>query len=92
MFTLVRLEGAGDTFIGVLKACYADGSEWHVISIGEMRDGLVWRVYTFFAPAFDPPAWRSSWVEVIEDRDEDVARWSSQSSRLDTLIQHGTCR
>ena len=65
VFTLLRIEGDGDTFTGVQKARYPDASEWYVISVGEIRDFRVWRVQTFFAPAFDPPAWRSSWVDVI---------------------------
>ena len=63
-YTLLRIEGAGDTFTSVQQARYPDGSDWHVVSIGEIRDGRVWRVQTFFAPAFDAPAWRSPWVEV----------------------------
>jgi SnoaL-like domain len=69
-FTLLRIEGAGDTFTSVQQARYPDGSDWHVVSIGEIRDGRVWRVQTFFAPAFDPPAWRSSWVEVVQTTNE----------------------
>jgi hypothetical protein len=65
-YTLLRIEGAGDTFTSVQQARYPDGSEWHVVSIGEIRDGRMWRVQTFFAPAFDPPAWRSLWVEVVQ--------------------------
>lgn len=64
LFTLLRIEGAGDTFTGVQKARYPDGTDWHVVSIGEVRDGRVWRVETFFAPAFEAPEWRSAWVEV----------------------------
>jgi hypothetical protein len=63
-FTLVRIEGAGDTFTGVMKARYPDGSDWYVVHIAELRDGLVWRVQAYFAPAFEPPDWRSQWVEV----------------------------
>jgi len=63
--TLVRVEGAGDTFTGVSKARYPDGSDWYVIHIGEMRDGRVWRVQAYFAPLFDAPAWRSQWVDVV---------------------------
>lgn len=66
-FTVLRVEGAGDTFTGVQKAVYPDGSEWRVVSIGEIRDGRVWRLETFFAPVFEPPAWRSEWVEVGQD-------------------------
>lgn len=69
-FTLLRIEGAGDTFTGVQKARYPDGSEWHVVSIGEIRDGRVWRVQTFFAAAFEPPAWRAGWVRVPSAADE----------------------
>jgi hypothetical protein len=61
--TMLRVEGAGDTFTGVSKARYPDGSEWYVIHIGEIRDGRVWRVQSFFAPLFDAPAWRAGWVE-----------------------------
>ncbi len=62
--TLLRIEGAGDTFTGVQKAVYPDGSEWEVVSIGEVRDDRIWRLQSFFAPVFEPPAWRSAWVEV----------------------------
>lgn len=62
-YTLIRIEGAGDTFTGVQRTRYPDGSDWHVITIGEVRDGLVWRVHTYFAQEFEPPAWRSGWVK-----------------------------
>ena len=68
-FTLLRIEGAGDTFTSVQKARYPDGSVWHVLSIGEIRDGRVWRVQTFFAPAFEAPAWRSAWVDLSSTTD-----------------------
>ena len=38
-FTVLRIEGTGSVFTGVQRAQYPDGSEWHVILIGEMRDG-----------------------------------------------------
>ena len=63
-FTLMRIEGAGDTFTGVQQARYPDGSQWHVVSIGEIREGRLWRMQTFFAPRFEPPTWRSGWVEL----------------------------
>lgn len=64
-FTLLRIEGAGDNFTGVQRARYPDGSEWYVVSIGEIHDARIWRLQTFFAPAFDPPAWRSAWVNLV---------------------------
>ena len=65
-FTLLRIEGTGNVFTGIQKARYPDGSDWYVIVVGEVRDGLLWRVQTFFAPTFEPPEWRAAWVEVDE--------------------------
>jgi hypothetical protein len=67
-FSLQRIEGTGDTYTGVSRGKYPDGSEWHIVTIGQIRDGLVWRVQTFFAPAFEPPSWRADWVEVEDGR------------------------
>lgn len=64
MFTLLRIEGQGDVFTGVSRGRYPDGTDWYVVTIGQMRDGRVWRVETFFAQTFDPPAWRSPWVVI----------------------------
>jgi hypothetical protein len=64
-FTLLRIEGAGDTFTGVSKIHYPDGTDWYDVSIGEIRDGLVWRVQTFWGQTFEAPAWRSLIVEKI---------------------------
>ena len=63
-FTVLRIEGTGNVFTGVQRAQYPDGSEWHVILIGEMRDGQAWRMQTYFAPRFEPPDWRAQWVDV----------------------------
>jgi len=63
LFTLVRVEGSGTIFTGVQKARYSDGSEWHVIQIAQLKDGRIWRLHTYFAPAFEAPAWRSAFVE-----------------------------
>lgn len=66
-FSLLRIEGTGDTFTGVSRGRYPDGSEWHILTIGQIRDGRVWRAETYFAPAFEAPAWRAEWVEVERD-------------------------
>lgn len=62
-FTLLRVEGTGDTYTGVSRGRYPDGTEWYVVTIGQMRDQKVWRAETYFAQTFEPPAWRSRWVE-----------------------------
>lgn len=64
VFSLIRIEGAGDTFTGVSRGRYPDGSEWFIVNIGQVRDGRVWRVQTFFAPTFEPAGWRSAWISV----------------------------
>jgi hypothetical protein len=67
MFSVVRIEGTGSVFTGVSRGHYPDGSDWIIVSIGEIRDGRVWRVESYFAPAFEPPAWRSNWVDIVGD-------------------------
>lgn len=62
-FTPLRIVGAGDTFTALTKARYPDGSEYHGISIIEVRDGLIAKVTTFFAAEFEAPDWRARWVE-----------------------------
>jgi SnoaL-like domain len=61
--TVLRIEGTGDTYTAISKASYPDGSTWFVISVAELRDQKVAKVQTFFAPTFEPPAWRSQWVD-----------------------------
>ena len=62
-FTPLRIVGAGDTFTALAKARYPDGSEYHVISILEVRDERIAKVTTFFAAEFEAPDWRAGWVE-----------------------------
>jgi hypothetical protein len=66
-FTLLRLDGTGNVFTGVQKVRYPGDSVWYVIAIAEIKDGLVWKVQTFFAPTFEPPAWRAEWVEIVAE-------------------------
>ena len=42
-FTLLRVEGAGDTFTGVSRGRYPDGTDWIIVTIGEIRHERVWR-------------------------------------------------
>ena len=63
MYTLLRIEGTGSVYTGVRKARYANGSDWFVVQIAEIRDERIWRVQTFFAPTFEAPAWRAEWVD-----------------------------
>jgi hypothetical protein len=62
-FTLLRIEGTGDTFTGVSRGRYPDGTDWFIVTIVQIRDQKVWRAETYFAQTFEPPAWRSRFVE-----------------------------
>jgi hypothetical protein len=56
---LVTLEGHGE---------WPDGKSYCWVSILEYRDHLVWRETQYFAERFDPPSWRSEFVELDPDR------------------------
>lgn len=62
-FTVVRIESTGDTFTGVTRSRYPDGTDWYIVTIAQMRNGKLWRAETYFAQTFEPPAWRAAWVE-----------------------------
>ena len=64
IFTVVRVEGEGDTFTGISRARYPDGTRWMILVVGEVRDGLVYRTESYFAQYFEPAAWRADLVEL----------------------------
>lgn len=63
-FTIIRVEGSDDQFTGIQQARYPDGSVWFVVVVAELRDGLIHRTESYFAPAFDPPGWRNPYVKI----------------------------
>lgn len=63
-YTVLPLAGP-ERYTTVVKTTYPDGSIWHVVSIVQVRDGKFASTETYFAPAFDPPEWRSDIVEVV---------------------------
>lgn len=65
-FTVLRIEGTGDVFTAVQRARYPDGSDWYVIVIAQFKDDKIWRVETYWAPTFDPPAWRAPFVRLVK--------------------------
>lgn len=68
-FTIVGVAGSGDEFTTVGLGSYPDGSTAYVVSILRLREGTVAKATTFFAPPFEPPAWRASLVETMSDTD-----------------------
>lgn len=61
-YTVLPLAGP-DRYTAVVRVVYPDGTPWHVITIVDLRDGLVHRSTTYFAPEFEAPAWREGLTE-----------------------------
>jgi len=64
-FTLVKVQGVGEELTSYVKAKYPDGSDWYVVTFSSYKDGKIVKRVDFFAPFFDPPAWRSEWAETM---------------------------
>lgn len=62
-YTLVAVEGTGDSGVAIVRTRYPDGSRWWAINFYELRDGLIAHTRTFFAPDFDAPDWRAPYRE-----------------------------
>ena len=60
-----RVAGSGDVWVIEGRSDYGDGQIFHVAMIVEFRDGKIWRDTRYYAEPFEPPAWRSQWVEPI---------------------------
>ncbi|MDQ2934182.1 MAG: nuclear transport factor 2 family protein [Chloroflexota bacterium] len=65
MFTVVKLEGSGDTATVIFKARYPDGSTWWLTAVYELRGEKIAHSTMLFAPAFDPPDWREPYREPL---------------------------
>jgi hypothetical protein len=63
-YTVVPMAGT-DTYTSILKNRYPDGSIWHIVSFFQLRDGLISRRTSYFAPEFEPPEWRRGIAEPI---------------------------
>jgi hypothetical protein len=62
-FTLVSVTGSGGSYSSVVRARYPDDSEWYVVTIFELVDGLQTRASLYFAPVFEAPEWRRPYVD-----------------------------
>jgi ketosteroid isomerase-like protein len=62
-YTVIEVDGSGATGTAIIRIRYPDGSLWYAINVFELRDGLISRSRTFFAPEFDPPDWRAPYRE-----------------------------
>jgi hypothetical protein len=65
-FTVVRVLDAVNTGTGIVKVRYPDGSEWWMVTVFELKDDLLYRQTSLFAPPFEAPEWRAPWVERMD--------------------------
>ena len=63
-YSVIHLAGSGDEFQATGRIRYPNDEAWHWISLMTLRGGKIWRETQYFAPPFDPPPWRSEYVQV----------------------------
>jgi hypothetical protein len=66
-FAMVRVSGADDVHTAIVKLRYPDGAEWFMVALYELKDGLIFRATSFFAPTYAGPEWRKDWVERLPE-------------------------
>jgi SnoaL-like protein len=64
-FKVLRVRGEGNLWISEIVITY-DGRPVNAVSIMEFRDGKVARETYYFGDPFEPPEWRSQWVERVK--------------------------
>ena len=65
-YELLRIIGGPDVFTVEARGDYG-GDVVYLTSIVEFRDGKVARQTDYFASAFEAPAWRSQWVQLVNE-------------------------
>lgn len=65
-FSILRIEGSGNTFTYAGTIRYANGELWHMVAIVEVRDGRIAKTTTYYAAPFPAPDWRAPYVERME--------------------------
>ena len=61
-FEIMRVRGEGNLWITELIITY-DGRPVNVVGIMQFRDGKIAHETHYYADPFEPPEWRSEWVE-----------------------------
>jgi hypothetical protein len=64
-FKIHRVLGEGNLWVTELVITY-DGRPVNVVTIMEFKDGKVAHETHYYADPFEPPEWRSQWVERIK--------------------------
>ncbi len=61
--TVLRVAGSGEFWWGEWTVTYPGGDAYHVVSLMELRDGLIFRERVYWAPPFEAAEWRRPFVE-----------------------------
>ena len=61
--TVLKVAGSGDFWWAEWRITYPGDEVYLSVSLIELRDGLVYRETSYWAPPFEAPAWRAPWVE-----------------------------
>ncbi len=59
----IRIVGTGDVYTWEGEVRYSTGEVWKIVGIVELREGKIAKTTQYFASPFEPPEWRSQWVE-----------------------------
>ena len=62
---LYRVVGEGENWWGEWRMAYADGKEYLVVILLELRDGKIYRETLYWAEPFEAPEWRKQFVESV---------------------------
>ena len=63
-FTVIRTTGGGGSYTSALSARYPDGSDWFVVMMFELAEGLMTHATLYFAPLFEAPEWRRAYRDI----------------------------
>ena len=66
IFKILRVRGEGNLWITELVITYDGGRPVHAIGVMEFRDSKIAHETHYYAAPFEPPEWRSQWVETIQ--------------------------
>ncbi|MGH2382577.1 MAG: nuclear transport factor 2 family protein [Candidatus Limnocylindria bacterium] len=65
-FRALRVGGSGEHFTATGRVRYANGEEWHLVQLIDVRDGRIRQVISYFAEPFEAPDWRAPYREPLE--------------------------
>lgn len=69
-YSLIRVEGEGDTLTFYSLIRYPDEQVWFDVSIVTLQDGKIVKELLFFGPMFEAPGWRLTWAKIMTPEEQ----------------------